>query len=100
MKNQTYSPYVGKEKRLAIWTLYVASLVITLLGVAFSVYCMVNNINIQVLMSQIPGAVFGIVITFLGVRYFLSVRKLRAEVYKTTSSFSWGNFRKAKRSKS
>ena len=37
MKNQSYSQYVGKEKVLAIWTLYAASLVIIFLGVAFGV---------------------------------------------------------------
>lgn len=100
MKNQTASPYVGKEKSIAIWTLYVASLAIILIGAAFGVYCSVNDISIPVLSSQIPGAVFGVVIAFLGVRYFLSVRKLKAEVYKPTSTFSWSNFRKVKESKS
>ena len=99
MKNQAYSPYVGKEKIIAIWTLYVASLGITLIGLSFGVYSLVNNISIPVLTSQIPGVVFGVVIAFLGVRYFLSVRKLKAEVYKSTSTFSWSNFRKVKKSK-
>ena len=100
MKNTAYSPYVGKEKTIAIWALYVASLVIILIGASFGVYSLVNNISIPVLTSQIPGVVFGVVIAFLGVRYFLSVRKLKAEVYKSTSTFSWSNFRKVKRSKS
>jgi len=100
MKNQAYSPYVGKEKLTAIWTLYVVSIVIILIGAAFSVYSLVNNISIPVLTSQIPGVVFGVVVVFLGARYFLSVRKLKAEVYKSTSTFSWSNFRKAKKSKS
>ena len=100
MNNQAYSPYVGKEKTLAIWSLYVASLVIILIGASFGVYSLVNNISIPVLTSQIPGVVFGVVIAFLGVRYFLSVRKLKAEVYKSTSTFSWSNFRKVGKSKS
>ena len=99
MKNQAYSPYVGKEKIIAIWTLYVASLGITLVGLSFGVYSLVNNISIPVLTSQIPGVVFGVVIAFLGVRYYLSVRKLKAQVYKSTSTFSWSNFRKVKKSK-
>ena len=99
MKNQAYSPYVGKEKAIAIWTLYVTSLGITLIGVSFGVYSLANNINIPVLTSQIPGVVFGVVIAFLGVRYFLSVRKLKTQVYKSTTTFSWSNFRKIKKSK-
>ena len=99
MKKHVYSPYVGKEKIIAIWTLYVASLGITLVGLSFGVYSLVNNISIPVLTSQIPGVVFGAVIAFLGVRYYLSVRKLKAQVYKSTSTFSWSNFRKVKKSK-
>jgi hypothetical protein len=49
--------------------------------------------------NQIHGAVFGIVIIFLGARYFLSVQKLKGEVYKSISRFSWGNFRVAKATK-
>ena len=99
MKKHVYSPYVGKEKIIAIWTLYVASLGITLVGLSFGVYSLVNNISIPVLTSQIPGVVFGVVIAFLGVRYYLSVRKLKAQVYKSTSTFSWSNFKKVKKSK-
>ena len=99
MKNQAHSPYVGKEKKIAIWTLYAASLGITLIGLSFGAYSLANNISIPVLTSQIPGVVFGVVIAFLGVRYFLSARKLRDEVYKTTSTFSWSNFRKSKKAK-
>jgi len=100
MNNQANSPFVGKEKRTAIMTLYVASILITLAGVFFAVFSAVNGISIPVLSSEIPGAVFGVVIAFLGIRYLLSVRKLKAEVYKSTSTFSWSNFRKAKKSKS
>ncbi len=100
MRNEANSPYVGKEKRTAIMTLYVASILITLAGAFFAVFSAVNGIKIPVLSSEIPGAVFGVVIAFLGIRYFLSVSKLKAEVYKTTSTFSWSNFRKVKKSKS
>ena len=39
-------------------------------------------------------AAFGAVVAFLGIRYLLSVRKLKGDVYKTTSQFSWSNFKK------
>ena len=100
MKNQTSEPYVGKEKLFPIVTLYVVSSVIILIGAAFSVFSLVNDISLPVLTSQIPGEVFGVVMVFLGIRYLISVRKLKAEVFKSTSNFSWSNFKKAKKSKS
>jgi len=100
MKNKVTGPYVGKEKLLPIVTLYVVSGVIILIGAAFSVFSIVNDISLPVLTSQIPGAVFGAVMMFLGIRYLLSVRKLKAEVFKSTSSFSWSNFKKVRKSKS
>ena len=98
MKNQTSAP-VGREKIIPIITLYIISGVIILIGTAFGVFSLINNITLPVLSSQIPGAVFGAVMVFLGIRYLLSVRKLSAEVCKSTSTFSWSNFRKAKKSR-
>jgi len=100
MKNKVSEPYVGKEKLLPIVTLYVVSGVIILIGAAFSIFSIVNDISLPVLSSQIPGAVFGVVMIFLGIRYLISVKKLKAEVFKSTSSFSWSNFKKVKSSKS
>jgi len=85
---------VNTGKRLAIWGLYAASAVISLLGIAFCGYSLIYNVQIAVMRSTIPGAVFGAVIAFLGVRYFLAVGKLRKEVYRPTSRFSWGNFKR------
>jgi len=96
MKNQASSPYVGKEKVIPILTLLIVSISIILLGTAFSVYSLLNGITIPVMSNQIPGAVFGAVVVFLGIRYLISVRKLKAEVYKQTSTFSWSNFKKEK----
>jgi len=45
-----------------------------------------------------PGVVFGMVILFLGIRYFLSLSKLKDEVYKS-SGFSWSNFKREKKIK-
>jgi hypothetical protein len=62
-------------------------------GIAFSVYSQISGIRIAVMQSSIPGAVFGMVIAFLGVRYFLAVGRLRKEVFRATSRFSWHNFK-------
>lgn len=94
MKNQAYAPTVEMGKVVSIIVLFSTSIVIIFLGASFSVFSVVYDISFTVLSSQIHGAIFGLVV--LGVRYFLSVKKLKAEVYKTTSKFSWSNFKKEK----
>ncbi|MEI8199762.1 MAG: hypothetical protein WCG21_06860 [Eubacteriales bacterium] len=100
MKNQEYKPPVESTKIASIIILFITSIGIILLGAAFSVYSIVNNVSFSVMSSQIHGMVFGIVIVFLGVRYLLSVQRLKAEVYKGTSRFSWSNFKTEKVHKS
>ena len=78
--------------------LYVMSILIILLGAGFSVYSVINNVQLKVMSSTMPGMVFGMVILFLGIRYTMSLSKLKDEVYKSTG-FSWSNFRKARDSK-
>lgn len=87
---------VNPQKKILIAILYVTAIAIVLLGASFCIYSFVYNVQLPVLSSNIPGAVFGLVILFLGVRYVFSIQKLKAEVYRTTSSFSWGHFRNSK----
>jgi hypothetical protein len=94
MKEHAGGKTIEKKKVVAVGILFAVSAAITLLGLSFSVYSVVNQVELQVMKTQIPGAVFGLIITFLGVRYFLAVLKLKTEVYKSTSSFSFGNFKK------
>lgn len=83
-----------KGKVISVAVLFAISIIIMLSGATFSIYSYVNNVNLKVLSSSVPGLVFGLVITFLGVRYFLAVKKLKIEVFKKSSKFSWGNFKK------
>jgi hypothetical protein len=92
------TPQAAKGKVAMIVILYVMSVLIMLLGAGFCAYSAINGVQMQVMSSTIPGFVFGMVILFLGVRYFMSLSKLRDEVMKS-SGFSWSNFRKEKRSK-
>lgn len=89
---------VGKttNKVVAVTVLFVLSILIMIAGIILCVLSFVNHLSFQVMGSQIHGAVFGGVVVFLGFRYFLSVGKLREEVYKTTSRFSWSNFKSIK----
>ncbi|MEA4895534.1 MAG: hypothetical protein VB064_09760 [Oscillospiraceae bacterium] len=100
MKNQASPPRIGKEKVVPIVTLYLVSIAIILIGTAFSVYSLLNDITLPVMSSRVSGAVFGAVMVFLGIRYLISVGRLKAEVYKRTSSFSWSNFKKVGKAKS
>lgn len=87
---------IEKTKVIPIAVLLAASAAIIISGIGLVIYSIVYDVSFRVLNSQVHGLVFGLVIAFLGVRYFLSVQKLKVEVYKSTSVFSWNNFRKRK----
>ena len=89
-------PSAAKGRAAMIGILYLLSVLIMLFGAGFCVYSALSNVQMQVMSSTIPGFVFGMIILFLGVRYFMSLSRLRAEVMKS-SGFSWGNFRREKR---
>lgn len=96
MNHQTVKPSVDRTKVLSIAGLFAGSVSIILAGGAFAVYSAVNGIIIPVMDFQIHGSVWGLIILFLGVRYLFSVRKLKAEVFRSSSKFSWSNFRSEK----
>ena len=98
IQSTAVKPAMAKGKVVIIVILYVMSVLIMLLGAGFCAYSAFNGVQMQVMSSTIPGFIFGMVILFLGVRYFMSLSKLRDEVMKS-SGFSWSNFRKEKRSK-
>ena len=97
MKNAGQAQGVETKKVVVIASLYAVTILIMALGVVFGVASFVNDISFQVMSMSVHGAVFGLVIAFLGLRYFMSVTKLKAEVYKKTSSFSWSNFKRVKK---
>jgi len=96
MKNQINATSNDKGKIIAVFLLFATSIIIILSGLTFSIYSFITDSNFRVLTATVPGFVFGLVVTFLGVRYFLSVRKLKIEVFKDSSTFSWSNFKKQK----
>ena len=92
-ENQAYKQPVEKSKAVSVVILYLMAVIIVILGVAFIAYSFIYDVHFTVLTSSIHGAVFGTVVAFLGIRYFLSVRKLKDEVYKSSSKFSLSNFK-------
>jgi len=86
-----------KSKIISLIGLFIMSSLILISGIGFSIYSLICNTQFSVLGSQIPGYVFGIVVTFLGARYFASVLRLKSELASTGSGFSWSNFKMGKK---
>ncbi|EKQ53063.1 MULTISPECIES: hypothetical protein [unclassified Clostridium] len=99
MKIKNTVAATDKSKVIIINILFASSIIIIFLGIFFSIFSFVNNINFKILSSSIPGAVFGFLVFYLGIRYYLSVTKLKGELYKTSSKFSWSNFKSKKTKK-
>lgn len=95
MKNQINTG-VDRSKTIPISALFITAILIILVGVVVIVFSVVNNISFSVLNSQVHGSVWGVVMMFLGVRYLFSVQRLKADVYQSTSQFSWNNFKTKK----
>lgn len=96
MKQQSDS----RRKGLILIALFSMSVLITVSGLVFGIYAFINGTTFRVLNVDVPGVVFGMLVLYLGVRYFLSVRKLRAELYQPDAVFSWSNFKRHKTAKS
>lgn len=93
MKSQNTVTVTNKHKVIIVNFLYAATMIIIFLGIFFSIFSFVNHINFKVLNSSIPGAVFGFLVLYLGIRYYFSVTKLKEELLKTSSKFAWSNFK-------
>ncbi|MBW8381251.1 MAG: hypothetical protein K0M69_01850 [Youngiibacter sp.] len=87
---------VSTAKAASITALSLLSLVIMVLGAYYIVHSTTNGITIKVINASVPGSVFGLLVLYLGFKYWISVRKLRTEVYKMSSSFSIKNFSRNK----
>lgn len=96
MKNQNAVSIKERKKVLLISMLYASATIIMFLGIYLGVFSIVHNISFRVLNASIPGVIFGVLVLYLGLKYFFSVDKLKTEVYKDTSRFSWSNFKKNK----
>ena len=93
MKSQSTVTVTDKHKIIIVNVLYAATMIIIFLGIFFSIFSFVNHINIKVLNLSIPGAVFGFLVLYLGIKYYLSVTKLKEELLKASSKFAWSNFK-------
>jgi xanthosine utilization system XapX-like protein len=82
---------------MAIIGLIILSSLIVLFGAGFMVYAIINKISFSVMSAQIPASLFAAVVTFLGIRYFISSIKLAKQI--KGKQFSWSNFKRADKAK-
>ena len=98
MQSRTSVNYIN-IKKVIIFGLFLLSAAICLSGIIFGVYSWIYNLSFKVINTNVSGIIFGLVVAYLGLRYFMSVFKLKNELFKSTSVFSWSNFKKTKKSK-
>lgn len=100
MKNQNTAISTNKSKVIIINILFAITSIIIFLGIFFSIFSLVNHISFKILNSSIHGIVFGFLVLYLGIRYYFSVIKLKEELFKSSSKFSWSNFKQKEQKKS
>ncbi len=86
------------RKSIIMFLLYFGSLMILFLGMFFCAFSMLNHIWLKVWNTSVPGVVFGLLIVYLGTRYYFMVDEFKKKLYAKDNDFSWSNFRKRKRS--
>ncbi len=86
-------------KKLIVFGLFFLAGAITLSGMLFSMYSILNGVSIKVMNVNVPGMVFGLMVVYLGIRSIFSVNKLRPELYRDDAKFSWSNFKRLKTAK-
>ncbi len=89
----------SRGKTAAIISLYVTAGLIFASGAALGITSMAAGTSLSVLNTRVPGFVFGLLIAFLGIRYFMSVRTLSRDVFKQECVFSWQNFKRGSAAK-
>lgn len=74
-----------------IMALYAGAIIISLSGAALIVISVIRHISYPIMGNPVHGAVFGAIISFLGIRYFFSVKKLHRQIDSSGAFFSWKN---------
>lgn len=72
--------------------LYLFAFLITLSGLIYTFICIHEQVSLYVFNHQIPGYLFGIIISFLGIRYLYAVYKLTLQLQDPQAVFSWRNY--------
>ena len=99
MKKQNTATVISKQKSLIVNALYAGTMIIIFLGMFFIAFSLVNHISFNILNVSMPGVILGFLVLYLGIRYYFQVIKLKSEVFKDSSKFSWSNFKRKKNKK-
>jgi len=99
MKKQSTTTVISKQKSIIVNALYAGTMMIIFLGMFFIFFSLVNHISFKILNVSMPGLVLGFLVLYLGIRYYFQVIKLKSEVFKASSEFSWSNFKRKKKKK-
>jgi hypothetical protein len=65
------------NKKIAIFVLTIFNILILISAIFFIIYSIYFNISIEVLMVKVPGVVFGIMVLYFAIRYFINIIKLK-----------------------
>lgn len=96
MNNRSIGIKNDGQKKIIIGLLYLGTLIIIFLGAFFAAFSVLNHISLKVLNASVPGIVFGVLVVYLGLRYFLMVSEFKQTFYSSTANFSWSNFKREK----
>ena len=83
-------------KRIILYCLYLGAALILLLGTFFCTYSIRNHIMLPVLNISVHGAVFGLLVAYLGVKYLIMVHQFGTQFTQSNETFQWRNFRRDK----
>lgn len=96
MKNKSINTSPTKSKIVIINILFITTMIIIFLGIFFSIFSFINDIHFKILSSSVPGVILGLLVLYLGIKYYFSVTKLKEELFKSSSKFLWSNFKRKK----
>jgi len=96
MKKQKTDKGIFRNSKLYINMIWASSLVIMFLGIFFSIFSYINKIEFNVLNNSVSGIVFGVMVLYLGIKYYFSIESLKEDVAKNHLNFSLRNLKKKK----
>lgn len=99
MKKSTTLSFMDRHKQSLIKGLYGISILIMFLGLYFSFFSVINQITIKVINTSVHGVIFGLLVFYLGLKYYFAMNKLKVELSADTTKFSWQNFKNRKQKK-
>lgn len=77
-----------------MYSLYFFASIIIILGSFFTTYSILHQISLPILNTSVPGAILGILVVYLGLKYIFMLYKFESTFYEKNVTFSWRNFQR------